>query len=58
MTDITTQTRLDELKKVAIEKQREAEIAWHQYACELPVSGQREWAFTAYERIRTATRIM
>lgn len=55
--EITNEERLSRLKKTALDKLREAEIAMHDYARECDVGDERTKAFEVYERIRTATRL-
>ncbi len=45
------------LLDVANEKLREAEKAWHELSCALPIGRDREKAFEVYENVRTALRV-
>lgn len=47
----------NELRKVAQEKLREAEKAYHDYAKSLPISEERFKAWEIYENIRNAGRV-
>lgn len=51
-----TTEQLAELKRIALEKHREAEKAMYAYAKECD-GVERMEAFEAYENIRTATRV-
>lgn len=51
-----TTEQLAELKRIALEKHREAEKAMYAYAIECD-GVERVKAFEAYENIRTATRV-
>lgn len=55
--EATSEMLLASARRVAVEKLREAEKAWHVYFCLCEVGPDRERAAHVYETVRTATRL-
>ena len=54
---LTGEDRLTFARRMAHEKLREAEKAWHAYAALCDVGPDRERAFEVFENVRTAARL-
>lgn len=52
----TPEQVLASARRIAHEKLREAEVAWHEYFGLCEVGPDRTWASEVYERVRVATR--
>ncbi len=50
--------KVEELRKIMLEKIRDAEKAAYAYFCECEIGPERERASDTYERIRTSTRFI
>lgn len=51
-----SEEKIEYLKNMMLEKQRQAESAAYEYFCACEVGKDREIAYEIYERIRNATR--
>lgn len=55
--DATPEVQLASARRVALEKLREAEVAWYEYFGMCEVGPDRERAAQVYENVLTATRL-